>query len=418
MSTSRREFLRRSLIVVPATLASSASFVRALRAAPGSTNKNLILIELFGGNDGTNTIIPFGLNGGAYYSEYRPTIGVSESSILKVSGQFANQIGFHPGLAKLKTHFDQGRVNVIHGVTYPNPSFSHEYSARTWATGDLNGLSEGWLARWLNLYPAPSFPCAADILYYPSYLISGSNSFIPAIESIEELVYPSDDWYPNDTDARKAAFTSIVNAQLGSSTATGTMAKTGKGLVELIDTFATVPEFNHVGVYPEHWFADNAKLVVRLLASNLGMRVFHLGHDGFDTHSDQITDDYHGERLGILSDTIDALHTDLVAMGQDQNTLIVVFTEFGRTIYENGSLGTDHGTVTPVIVMGGGVVGGFTGNHPSLDPNLLSQYGELEMENDFRNVFGTILKRHFGENQSTIDNIFHGHNVVDLGFLT
>src|SRR5688572_17057157 len=129
MSHSRREFLRRGAILGSAATFASGSMLRSLSAMPGGLNRNLILVEMFGGNDGTNTIIPFGLNGGSYYTEFRPNIAIAEPDVLKVAGQ---QVGFHPALSALKSHFDAGRVAVVHGVSYPNPSFSHEFSQRIW----------------------------------------------------------------------------------------------------------------------------------------------------------------------------------------------------------------------------------------------------------------------------------------------
>jgi uncharacterized protein (DUF1501 family) len=416
MSHSRREFLRRGAILGSAATFASGSLLRSLSAMPGGLNRNLILVEMFGGNDGTNTIIPFGLNGGSYYTEFRPNIAIAEPDVLKVAGQ---QVGFHPALSALKSHFDAGRVAVVHGVSYPNPSFSHEFSQRIWHTGALNGLGgEGWLARWLNLHPVPNFPCAAEVLWNLTGLTSGAEGFIPAITSIEDLEFPIDDWNWQDGANRKAAFTSIVNSLSASGGKLGSMAQTGQGLLSLIDTFEQVPELNHVGAYPEGSFATSLKLVARLLAANVGMRIFHVGLDGFDTHSDQNDGDWHGTLLARVSDGLSALHADLTALGLDQNTLIVVFSEFGRTVYENGSRGTDHGTVNPVIVFGGGVVGGFANTHPSMDPTQLSSYGELEMHADFRDVLGTVLSRWCLESSGNVQSVLHGHSFADLGFLT
>ncbi len=415
MRYSRREFLRRGSIVVPATLLSNSAILRSVFAAPPGITRNLILVEAFGGNDGLNTIVPWGSS--AYYTDFRPTIGIPESQVLKVANE---TVGFHPALAKLKAHFDAGRVAVVHGVSYPNPSFSHEFSQRIWHTGSPLGASDGWLARYLNLFPTPQFPCVGEVLWGPTALTSGSTAFVPAFESVEDLTFPQDDWYPDDSTARKTAYASMVNSL---ASGTGKLAKisdNSKGLVNLIDTFAQIPDVNHVGQYPDSYFSDLLKEIVRVMNANVGMRLFHLGLDGFDTHSEQNTDGYHADRLTTLFDGLTAFYDDLVALGLAQDTLIVVFSEFGRTVYENGSTGSDHGTVDPVIVFGGsGVNGGFANAHPAVDPSQLDpNWNELVTQADFRDVFGTILKRWYGVDQTTNDSIFLGHPVVDLGFLT
>jgi uncharacterized protein (DUF1501 family) len=187
----------------------------------------------------------------------------------------------------------------------------------------------------------------------------------------------------------------------------------------LIDAFQAVPGFNHVGQYPDHWFADSLKLCARLMNSGLGLQIFHCGIGGFDTHADQNLDGYHGNLLEVLSQSIAALHADLTAANLASSTLFVVFSEFGRTLYQNGSLGCDHGTVNPVLVIGDPILGhgGVVNPHPSLDPGNLTDFSEAQTAIDFRDVFGTIVKRHFGESGANLAAVFPNHTVTDLGFL-
>lgn len=415
MAQTRRDFLRRGMLFLPAAAIAPQVFVRSLfGGTPGST-KNLILVELFGGNDGLNTFVPWGVHGGTYYSEFRSAIGVPEGTVLKVPG---SPVGFHPSLAELKSHFDQGRVAVIQGVSYPTPNFSHEVSQKIWHTGSLTPqLADGWLARYLNAYPAPSFPNTAEVFDRLTGLTSGANSFVPAIESIDDFTFPVDPYHDEDGGNRKSAFAAIADGLAASPGSLGKMAGTAKGLVQLIDTFATIPAFDHVGTYPDDSFSDALKLVVQLLDSGLGMRFFHVGIDGFDTHSQQNDGGYHGELLSTLSKGLDAFHADLVNAGLDSDTLVVVFSEFGRTVYENGSDGTDHGTVNPVIVFGNGVTGGFRNAHPDMDPSNLTDDGELALAEDFRNVFGTVLRKHLGESQMSATSILNGFSPTMLDFL-
>jgi uncharacterized protein (DUF1501 family) len=414
MNLGRRSFLKQSVLGLSAAALSSKAFLRsALAGAPGST-RNVIFVECFGGNDGMNTIVPWGH--AAYYSEFRPKIGIPESQVLKVSGQ---TVGFHPSLAALKTHFDAGRVAVIQGVSYPNPSFSHEYSQKIWHSGSPGLAADGWLARYLNLFPTPAFPNVAEVMWNPTPFTAGTNGFVPNFTAIEDLHFPSDGGFDGDLAARKNAFSTIANALAGGGTKLGKIADDSKGLISLIDTFASIPEVNYVGQYPDSDFGRLLKEIVRVMNANLGVRFFHVGTDGFDTHSEQNVDSYHGELLTNVSDGIAALYADLAALGLAQDTLIVVFSEFGRTVYENGSVGTDHGTVNPVIVLGGsGVVGGFVNSHPPVDPSQLDpNWNELQTLVDFRDVFGTILRRWLALPQTDTDAVFLGHPVADLGFL-
>lgn len=414
MNLNRRDFLRRSALGLSAAAISSKAFLRSALAGPPGSTKNVIFVELFGGNDGMNTIVPWGHS--AYYTDFRPTIGIQESQVLKVGGQLQ---GFHPSLASLKSHFDAGRVAVVQGVSYPNPSFSHEFSQKIWHGGSPTLAADGWLARYLNLFPTPQFPCVAEVLWNPTPFTAGSNGFVPNFTSIEDLAYPTDGGFDPDLPARKAAYSTIANALAGGSTKLGKIAENSKGLMSLIDTFEQIPEVNYVGQYPDSNFGGLMKEIVRVMNANLGVRFFHVGTDGFDTHSEQNVDDYHGELLKNVSDGITALYADLNALGLAQDTLIVVFSEFGRTVYENGSIGTDHGTVNPVIVLAGsGIQGGFVNAHPPVDPSQLDpNWDELQTLVDFRDVFGTIVRRWLGLSAVDTNAVFLGHNVTDLGFL-
>ncbi len=414
MNFSRRDFLRRGALAVPASLLAPGAFIKSVLAAPAGVTKNLILVEMFGGNDGLNTIVPW--NFPAYYSEFRPTIGVPDASVLKVLNQ---PVGFNPGLASLKSHFDQGRVAVVQGVSYPNPSFSHEYAQRIWHTGSVTTSTDGWLARYLNLFPTPTSPVAGEVLDNLTALTSGTTGFVPAFTSIDDLAFPYDDYNPDDATNRKTAFNAIVNALAAGSGSVNKIAENSRGLSQLIDTFQQIPDVNFVGQYPDDYFSDLLKSIVRVMNANIGMRFFHVGLDGFDTHSEQNTDDYHSDRLKTMADGLSALYDDLNALGMMQDTLVVVFSEFGRTVYENGSVGTDHGTVLPVLVFGGsGVNGGFVNSHPPVDPSQLDPvWNELQMQADFRDVFGTVLKRWLGLTPAEVQTLFLGYNATDLGFL-
>ncbi len=410
-SISRREFLKRGALLGSAAAVLPSLLVRAVHASPGGSAKNLILIDLGGGNDGLNTLVPYGLDGSTYYSEFRPVLNVPFGQVLDLGGG----LGLNPGLAELKGHFDAGRVAIIPGIGYPNPDFSHEVSEEIWATGDPSrALKTGWLARMLNQFPEPSFPCALDVRSSTSTLFAGSDGFVPAFYGISNFKFPYDSQHWSDKDNRRKAFEDAVNASLASGGGVGTMSDVAVEMLGLIDTLQSVPDFTHVGTYPSHWFATQMKLVARLLNANLGMQIFHLTHGGFDTHSDQELGGYHTGRLQILSQAIDALYADLASIGKAADTLFVVYSEFGRTVYENGSLGTDHGTVNVAFVIGDAVNGGVVGSHPSMDPGNLDSHEELMRTHDLRDLFGTVASKWYAANAG---GLFPGYAFTDLGIL-
>jgi uncharacterized protein (DUF1501 family) len=413
MTHSRREFLRRGLVLGSTATLMPGLIVRAAYGGTGSAVKNLILVELEGGNDGLNTLVPFGVNGGSYYTEFRPTIGIAEELLLKINGT----LGFNPGCVNLKSRYDAGQVAIVQGVGYPSPNFSHEISKLIWAKGDPSQLSAtGWIARLLNQFPAPSFPHAMTASSHANPTFLQANEFTPAFGWLGDFQFPTDNAYWNEGNAKRTAYEAIVNAHAAAGGALGTMSTTSKSLLQLIDTVDTLPEFAHVGAYPEDdYFADRMKMVARLMNANLGLRIFQVTQWGFDTHSEQEVDGYHTERLRSVFDSVDAFLADMAAMGKLADTVVVVYSEFGRTVYENGSIGTDHGTVAPVFVIGAPVAGGVKNSHPPLDPTQLDEHGEPQRQADFRDVFAEIGTKLYGVSAATL---FPGYSPTSYGVLT
>lgn len=412
MSHSRREFLRRGLLAVPAVGLFPGVLARSVLASPGSSPRYLILVDLRGGNDGFNTVVPYNVNGGTYYSAFRPNVNIGSGSVLPLDAQ----VGLNPMLAEFKSHYDAGRLAVIQGVSFPTPSFSHEVAERIWTKATDDPLQEqGWLAKLLSLDAVPSFPCAMDVSDSVGPFYHGADRFVPAFQSVGGFQFPYDGYHWSDRHNRRAAFeAAVANSAAQSATELQQMAGTSVGVLDLIDTIAALPEFTSVGVYPEGWFSSQLQMIARLINGDLGLNVFHVGLGGFDTHSDQDADGYHSSLLQRLSQGVNALHADLTSMGKAGDALFVVYSEFGRTIYENGSFGTDHGTVNPVFVLGDAVTGGLVTAHPAMDPSGLDVYGEAPMVTDLRDVFGTVIHKWFGVSPSAV---LLGYNHSDLGFL-
>jgi len=413
MTFSRRDFLK-TFVIVPAGFALlPQSLVRAVMAPPGSGSRNLVLIDLRGGNDGLNMVVPYALAGGAYYSEFRPTLGVPLGSVLQLGGG----IGLNPGMTALKTHFDAGRLAIAQGVSYTSPSFSHEVAQRIWEKGDpTDAAVDGWLGRFLAGLGAPSTPNAVAVSDTLTLALTGSGTFVPNFDKLSDFTFPSDGYHPGDKNNRRAAYAAIAAGLSGADAKLATMGAASTGILELIDLFATVPQFPHVGTYPGNTsLSSGLKLSARLLNADIGMRYFHLPWGGFDTHADQEADGYHTTRMQKLSDAMHAFWQDLSSVGLADDTLVVVVSEFGRTVYENGSGGTDHGSINPVLVFGNGAAGGFASPHPSMDPVDLAENGELPMTTDLRDVLGTLVNDWLGGSAATV---FPGHSLTALPLIS
>jgi uncharacterized protein (DUF1501 family) len=414
MTLSRRDFLTRSLAAGSAVALARALGVDVAYGAPGTVPRNVVFVELVGGNDGLNTIVPFGINGGAYY-QHRKKLAVAESKVLKVGHP---SLGFHPALAELRDFFVQGKLAVVQGVSYPGANFSHAFAQRNWHSGIPGSTtSSGWLGRWLALYPPASFPPAAEIGYQASLLGAGSPMEIPALGPPSAFSFPLDAKYPGDRTNRRRAHELMLLAAAAESGELPGIAATGDSVLSLIDTLKTLPPLTVTGAYPQHNIAAQLQIVLRLLAGNIGMRFFRVAYGNFDTHADQDAKGFHASLLAVLSQSLAAFRTDLEANGLAQDTLVVVFSEFGRTLAENDSGGTDHGTVNPVLILGDAVVGGFATAHPSLAPDKLTPSGEPAMTTDYRDVFATVLLRWLAESPAQVAKVFPGHALQDLGFL-
>ncbi len=408
MPFTRREFLERGVILVPASVLASNAMVGSLLASPSHPKRNLVFVELRGGNDGLNTVVPYGFQGGIYY-DHRPTLGVPADAVLPIDDEF----GFHPALGALLPHWDAGRLAIVRGVGFPNPSFSHAFARKVFATGDPTGAtSSGWFGRFLNASPAPEAR-VFDVNRFVSSMFAGAAEFVPAFLRPKNLSFPGPS-AKKEVAARRRAYEQAVAGLAREGGLLGDVSRAGERFLESVDTYSAVPKGPHVGLYPAHPLGHAMRLVKDLIASPLPLRYHHVVFGGFDTHSGQDDLAYHEARLEVVAGALAAFQADLTASGDAKKTVTVVYSEFGRSVLENGSGGTDHGTAGLVLVLGAPVSGGFVDPHPSLHPGDLSDISELEVTTDFRDVFGTLLERWLGFDAA---GLFPGHVVADLGFI-
>src|SRR5262245_31105769 len=357
--TNRREFLRVSSLVglgatVPSFLARTA--IAAPDAGkPGAKDTILVVVQLTGGNDGLNTVIPFK---DELYAKYRPTIKIPTDQLKKVNGA----IGLHPSLGGLAGLLEDKALCVVQGVGYPNPSQSHFRSMDIWQTASTaETLTEGWVGKALKSMNVPAFHVAGNNESAPLAL-NGAPARVPSITSIADFQLKMTD---------KAGKEVVESA-----------AKVGgkPGLLDFVqrtalNTYASSQKLQEIGKnyepkvpYPGTGLANRLKLCAQLVDAGLGARVFYVSIDGFDTHANQGgPQGAHANLRSEVSSAITAFYKDLAARGHKDRLLVMTFSEFGRRAKENGSKGTDHGSGAPMFLVGGKVKPGLVGAPPSLE---------------------------------------------------
>jgi len=329
----------------------------------------VVFVQLNGGNDGLNTFIPFE---DALYYNYRPTIALSKDEVISASKGMA----FHPALSGFATMQQSGDLSVIQNVGYPNPVRSHFRSQEIWQTAPTQQeyLSDGWLGRYLDLQCKEHQPTA------------GIN-----IDSIDNLALKGDE--PNsitvkDPDRFKTKNKQENEGQLSDNPQLDFVRKVANSVIEGSDEIqkALAKSAASDVVYPKTGLAKNLEWISKLIKGNLNSKVYYTSLGGFDTHDNQLS--IHKTRLTELNDAVFSFYQDLKQSQQLQNVTIVVFSEFGRRVKDNGR-GTDHGTAAPMFVIGGNNKGQLIGKNPNLTD---LDNGDLKHEIDFRSVYASILK--------------------------
>ena len=368
-------------------------FSRAL-AQTGAPNDDRVLVVVYfqGGNDGLNTVVPFGTP--AYY-KYRPTLAVTQNDVLRIN----DTVGLNPQLKPFKDMYDKGQVAIVQGVGYPNPDYSHFRSTEIWETAAPDKYaSTGWLGRYLDGANVPSenlFNAVAIADVLPEVLVADRVD-VAAIAQLNGYGLASDrsktlgrDEFHAFVADNNVPFRSPYLAQVAS-----IEDHAQRGAEELPKLIAG---YQPAASYPETPIGRSLALAAQVIGSKLGTRVLYVQLGSFDTHTTQkVTQD---RLLAEFANGISAFYTDLAAHGDEGRVLTMTFSDFGRRVAENGSRGTDHGSAAPVFVVGGGVKGGLYGEHPSLDA---LDAGNLRFTTDFRSVYATVLEKWLRRSASAI----------------
>ena len=399
MAITRRSLISRGALLVASGVLAPSFITRTAMALDGTVSalgpvaldpskKNMILVvlQLSGGNDGINTLIPFG---DPTYNQLRPSLGFAATDVLHLT----DSVGLNPNLAKLKALYDQGNVAIVQGVGYPNPNRSHFRSMDIWHSARPDSFERsGWLGRYIsacqcaqdNALPAISVGDQLNTLFWTD------TTLVPAVASIGAFSFLTDTKYKNDRTFQMQTLQNIYS-QAGNWSPYEDLIRRGT-----LQALAGSDELQRIAAtyqtpvqYPQNnGLASQLKLVAQVIAGNLGTRLFSVAQGGYDTHANQ--KNTQDRNLGQLGDALDAFMQDLAQMGQQDNVVIMTFSEFGRRVKQNGSNGTDHGTAEPMFVIGNKVQGGLYGNYPSLSD--LDNNGDLKFNADFRSVYAGVLK--------------------------
>ncbi len=375
----RRDFLKRSSLLslaptVPAFLANAA---RATEAE--DDGRILVVIQLDGGNDGINTVVPFADEA---YAKHRKRLKLPTDRLIKLN----DEVALHQAMGDFGKLWESDRLAVVQGVGYPNPNRSHDVSMAIWQTCSFDRQehnTHGWLGRALDETQRPADGSPSAMLVgneQPPIAIRGRRSVAAAIERIDEFRLPETTVAANvGSDASANDLTSFVQRSSVDALATA----------ERLSDLATKPDAN--ATYPNTKLADRLSLISRLIKSGFGTRVFYAVQSGYDTHAAQLPS--HFRLLRELSGGVFAFLEDLRAAKLDDRVTVLCFSEFGRRVKENASLGTDHGTAGPVFLAGPGVNAGLHAKTPRLSD--LAK-GDLKMSVDFRQVYSSVLNDWLG----------------------
>tara|TARA_A100001037_G_scaffold72519_3_gene64855 strand:- start:848 stop:1975 length:1128 start_codon:yes stop_codon:yes gene_type:complete len=361
-----------------------------------SNAKNLVVVQLSGGNDALNTIIPYG---DELYYDNRPFVNVPQDKVLPID----NYIGFNPSMAPLKNLYENGNVAIINGIGYAEPNRSHFRAMDIWHTGETKSVgTEGWLGRAIreldprgeNVLTGVNFgrglPRALFAKDVPVASVGDLNTYglFPDIE---------------DDESRNIALNAFsqMYGGIGKDTIANFFSQTGMDAMKGADILRRAPKmYSSTVEYANTDISQSLKSIAQVMFADIGTRVFYAQHGSFDTHSGEIAS--HQKLWSELSIGLSDFMSDLKEHGKDKDTIIFLFSEFGRRIKDNGA-GTDHGSGGVAFVIGGDVKGGLYGRYPSLNEKDQVE-GDLAFNNDFRTTYSTIAEKWLGVDPESVSN--------------
>ena len=381
----RRQFLK--LMLMTPFISLFPDVLYAL--SQGNWQNLLILVELKGGNDGLNTVIPYQDH---HYYQLRPKLAIARDQVLKIS----SNIGLHPSMEELLPIWQANELAIIQGVGYPDPNLSHFRSIEIWETGSSSreNLTEGWLSRLFTQQSPPSNFAADGV-------IVGSQSLGPLYGlKTRAIILPRNDRH------QKQSFKEDRHHDVHPNPALEHIIKVEKDYQQAAQKL--IGSYQFKTNFPKNKFGHTLKRAAQVMASQNDVAVIKISLGSFDTHAGQ--QNAHNRLIGQLAGGLVTLRSVLKELNKWDSTLVMTYSEFGRRPTENMSLGTDHGTANVHFMMGGKVKGGLFGQYPSLS-NL--DNGNLKYNIDFRSMYATAIEKWWGlDSSSVLGSSFPTINVI------
>ncbi len=400
MKTTRRDLLKVGLgglgVVslagtMPAFL-SKFAFAESVAGSKTSDDNILVVVQLSGGNDGLNTVIP--TNQRDAYLKARPTIGLKDRL-----NTLDDNIALNPGLTPFKDLFDAGKLAVINGCGYPQPNRSHFRSMEIWQTANPTSYEPtGWLGHYVDhvLRGTEGLLKAVNIGPELPQALVADDEVIPSIQSIDDFRIRTDPNTPFDAKMEEEIIRQL-NAVKNEAPAMQYLSRQAtNAIIEADQIRKVVANYKPEADYP-YGLGQQLRLIAQLITGNFGTKLFYCQTGGFDTHANQLGQ--HERLLNNVAASIQAFQKDMDAKGMGKKVVVMCFSEFGRRVNQNNSAGTDHGAAAPMFVIGGGIKGGIFGSYPSLTD---LDDGDLRYSTDFRRVYATLLDRWLNADSSKI----------------
>ncbi len=368
---------------------------QAATSAKRNDERILVLVEMFGGNDGLNTIVPF--TDDVYYKK-RSKVNVAVNDVLKLD----EHRGFHPSFANLRRYWDGGNMAIVQGVGYPKPVYSHFKSFEIWHTARPEGTvsGDGWIGRLRNTH-WKNDPRAELVVHLGDsvpYSLHSSEHQVVAFATPERFVWAGD-------RLAEQAYAESANAMANATTKSGRAAVQEHLQKTLADAQKTSPrvlkstlEYKTDVQYPDHAFGQSLRAIAGMIDSDFGGRVYSVRLGNFDTHAQQASPQ--ATLLAQLDSGLSAFLKDVEGRSKSNDVLVMAYSEFGRRVAENYSSGTDHGAAGPAFFFGKPVKGGWYGKQPSLSE--LDQDENLVFNVDFRSLYATVLENWIGADSSLV----------------
>jgi uncharacterized protein (DUF1501 family) len=401
MTRTRREFLADSLkaSTLVALAGPAPGFLRRAAVAAEAertSDKVLVVVQLSGGNDGLNTVVPF--KDDLYYRR-RPSIAVNPNLVHKLTDELA----LHPAMRGLAGLYQDKALTVIENVGYPNPSRSHFVSMDIWhsARPEKPDKSSGWLGRALSTTRAADVGKVPAISLghkeLPPALVSAGVE-VPAVEDLKDFQLRLQGGSEADRARRRGLLRELSALPRPEGSEAAFLSSTMQSTLAAAEALARVTAGAAERVkYPGGSLSRQLQQAAQVMAAGFGTRIFYTSLGGFDTHSKQVP--AHLQLLTQLSEALKAFWDDVKAQGRARDVLVMTFSEFGRRIEQNNSHGTDHGTAAPMFLVGGRTVGGVIGRPPNLAKPV---DGDLGHEFDFRQVYAGVLEQWLGLDSTAV----------------